>query len=668
MAKSVVRWLATAVAFSAALGGCGGGGGSDGGSSANPADTALTPPTPSALGSVLASNAAELRPLVATAQWRYHGTAYTAAGEPGTYYESSTLQTAASDGSTQEQQRNVFQDDSSNKVAISDGKVMVTSTSLLGTGEAITYTELRSPVQVNDQYVQVQKTGVSVDDIDGDGKSDRADITLYATVIGQESVTLPDLNRTLAAVRVNTTALLRFTRSSDGVTTPVYNSVLSTWYVTGVGIVKQQTTALSTSGPGPTDADEILYSWDGVTQGLGSVPRYAVAKPSNGGATTYLSAPLAGTVLGDQALLVSGSDGSDVGEVTVLDKRGQLVTTKQIAQLISTDATPTNTKLYALGANQALLTTVARDDFGNHFLNLQTLDTSTTKVGAVRQLALNTNNNNLNAIWDGQHLWVTASHWSDASSAYQLTLQAYDLDGNPSGSAYTLDSSLVGSFGFIRSSAAEGQVLITWISDYPIQAYRYALIRSAGSAPQVATLGTSAQPGPSPDLSAAPVPVIGSGVAAILWRGPIFSYTSSGPLPEYLPRGVMLDSAGQPIRSTTGSLDNEKLPVRWGIQDGGAMAASAIGGRLLLGGYATDQPARLPSASTDQMYLSTLSSGTAALASQASAAPVISTDSGTLPYLDETGKPVLILPWSDRALVIGSVQGVFSAVTLVWFN
>lgn len=666
MTQSVVRWLATALMCSTTLIGCGGGG--DGSSSADPASTALNPPTPDALGSVLASDAADLRPLVSTAQWRYHGTTFTATGVPGIYYESSILQSTTSDGSIAEQQTNVFRDDGSSQVVIRDGKVQVTSASLLGMGEAVTYTELRSPVQVNDQYVQVQKTGVSVDDMDGDGKSDLADITLYATVIGQESVTLPDLNRTLAAVRVNTTALLRITRSSDGVTTPIYNSVLSTWYAPGVGIVKQQTTALSTSGQGPTDAEEILYSLDGVTQGLGSVPRYAVAKPSNGGATTYLGTPLAGTVLGDQALLVSGSDGSDVGEVTVLDKRGQLVTTQKIAQLISTNATPTNTKLYALGANQALLTTVTTDDYGRSLLNLQTLDTSAAKVGAVRQLALNTNNSNLDSIWDGQHLWITASQWSATSNTYQLTLQAYDLDGNPSGSAYTLDSSLVGSFGFIRSSAAEGQVLITWISDYPVQAYRYALIRSTGSVPQVATLGTSAQPGPSPDLSAAPVPVIGSGVAAILWRGPIFSYTSSDPFPEYLPRGVVLDSAGQPIRSTTGSLDNEKLPTRWGIEDGGAMTVSAIGGRLLLGGYATDQPARLPSASTDQMYLSTLSSGTAALASQASAAPVISTDSGTLPYLDETGKPVLILPWSDRALVIGSVQGVFSAVTLVWFN
>jgi len=323
----------------AACGGGGGGAPADGGNGSGngngPGATTGLVPTAPAPGVTLYANAADLRPLIDHARWQYRGVRKDVDGSVLTRYTSSLSQNSAS-GAVHETENQVFLDgDETSAIELSAGNVIVQATDPLGVGSngVVAMTELRSPVRVNDQYTQYEHndlpTGI---DVDGDGRADVADVAIYSRVQGNESVDLTELNRTVTALKVETTLLVRVKNSSDGTARPVISQVQTQWYVAGVGIVRRSLSAVATNGIGgigPVAYDELLFSWDGVTQGIGSIgPRAAIVPGAS--PLLLLPRPLAATTLGDRALLLSESlQASDPGALTfgVFDKRGVLQST-----------------------------------------------------------------------------------------------------------------------------------------------------------------------------------------------------------------------------------------------------------------------------------------------------------------------------------------------------
>jgi hypothetical protein len=664
----------TCILIAAVMSACGGGGGGGG----SPADTAsgsqgtgLVPTAPLA-GATLYANAADLRPLINGARWLYRGVEKAADGSAGVRYTASVSQESVA-GSLQENETQVFLDHDSDNVAaiaLNGGSIVVQIKDPLGVGssEVVAITELRSPVRTNDQYTQFERSNVQTDsDVDGDGKADLADVAIYSRVIGNESVELPELARTLTAVKVETTALLRMKKSSDGATLPVSTVVQAQWYVAGVGVVRRTLSAVSTTGTlAPLAYDEVLYSWDGVTQGLGALGPTAARVPDPS-SVLLLPDTLAATILGERALVLAGSlQASDPGALTlgVFDKRGTLQSTTQVPGLGDSLNGVGLPRLFTIDPATALLVMPVGTSPG--MFTLRRVDANGTLLGSSSTLSLPSSNINLPMAWDGQALWVSwLSTASQVSDSGKLMLQPFSPDGQPLAAAQLLDAPTVG--GHIDSvglSAVAGRLLVSWArTEFAEASYRYALVHGSTGTADVRTLGTvqrftSSQP--------AVVPVVGSGIAALQWNGPVFSDTHSGPLSDTLPRGIVLDADGNPVRSGSGSLDDERLPVSW-VGDNTPVVLQARGDRLVVSSFVYQRAAPHLGSPSDFVLTAFVQPGSTPLATAAVSATSLASVSGMLTNVDQFGLPAFVLLWDDRALVIGNNSG-RTMTSLFWLR
>jgi len=584
---------------------------------------------------------------------------------------SASISQALMHGSLQETDSQVFMgSDDSSVVALSGGNIVAMVRDPLGVGssEVVAMTELRSPVRVNDQYTQYERADVPTgSDVDGDGKADTADVAVYSRVIGNESVGLPELARSVTAVKVETTALVRLKKSSNGATLPVRTLVQTQWYVAGVGVVRRSLNAVSTTGSaGPLAYDELLYSWDGVTQGLGALGPTAAAVP---GSPTFLLLPdtLAATTLGDRALVLAGSlQASDPGALSfgAFDKRGTLLSTTQVPGLGDSRYGFGSPSLFGIDASTALL--VMPVGTGPGMLKLQRVDAGGALQGGASTVNLPTNNVNLPMAWDGQALWIGwLSAGSQLSDSGRLMLQAFGPDGQPLAAAQVLDAPTVGGqIGGMALSAAAGRLLVSWAhSEGSAVSYRYALVQGNAGTASVRTLGTVQRfASPQPTV----VPVLGSSVAVLQWNGPVFSYTGSGPLPDTLPRGVVLDASGNPRRSTSGSLDEELLPATW-VGSNTPVLAQARDDRLVISSFVYQRVAPQLNGPSDFVLAAFVQPGSSPLATAAASTASLAAVSGTLTNINQFGLPAFALLWDDRALVIGNNSG-RTMTTLFWLR
>lgn len=645
------------------LSACGGGGGGGGSAPIDPGagggTTGLVPTAP-ATGATLYSNATLLRPLIDGACWQYRGTGTPGgAGTPTRY--TASVSHALVGGSLQEAESMVFLEASGVSTLASSGASIVAQIRDplgIGSSEVVGITELRSPVRVNDQYTQYERSDVSLDtDIDGDGHADVADVAIYARVIGNEGVELPELARTVIALKVETTALVRVKNSSNQTQTSVGTLVQTQWYAAGIGVVRRTLSSPTTNGSvGPIAYDEVLFSWDGVTQGLGAFGPTPARVP-NPPPVLLLPDTLAATVLGDRAMVLTGSlQLSDPSALTfgVFDKRGTLVSARQVPGLgdsLSSFSTPS---LFGLDASTALVAIPIGTSPGT--LRLQRVDADGNPVGSANVITVPTDNINLPMAWDGQALWIAwLSSGSQLSDTGKLMLQPFNADGQPLAAAQMVDAPTVaGQIGSIGMSAAAGRLLVSWVrNEAGTVNYRYAIVRGAAGTADVHTLGTVQRTtAPQPAL----VPVQASGITALLWNGPVFSDTSGGPLPDSLPRGVVLDANGVPLRSSSGNLDDEQLPTGW-VGNSTRMVAQALGDRLVVSSF--DYQRTLPQlpSPTDFILTGFVRPGSQSLAAAATTASTLICRSGTLTNLDQFGLPAFVLLWDDRALVIGNNSG-----------
>jgi hypothetical protein len=224
---------AQALALALALAGGGGGGGGDGGGGgAPPADgggggsaTGFIP-APPALGAVLQADAAQLLPMRGGQTWHY------AARAGADRYGVLVRSTGGGDSMTLQRDSSAPDDDDAVTLSQVGSEIRLTTSlaELLGAGSGpLSYVLLRSPVRQDDQTTLLDRNGLALNvDLDGDGVGDSADVAAYSRVVGSEAVTLPDLQRSLDAVRVDTTLVLRLRRSAAGAL-PVERVVQSDW-------------------------------------------------------------------------------------------------------------------------------------------------------------------------------------------------------------------------------------------------------------------------------------------------------------------------------------------------------------------------------------------------------------------------------------------------------
>lgn len=656
------RFRLTCLLVASILSACGGGGGGEGGTPVDPGaggtSTGLVPAAPE-VGATLYANAADLRPLIDGARWLYRGTSRPGGGDPTTFYTASVSQ-ALVGGSLQETERQVFLEDSSiSALSQSDGNIVAQISDPMGIGssEVVAMTELRSPVRINDQYTQYERRDVPMGtDIDADGRSDIADVAIYSRVIGDETVELPELARTVTAVKVETTALVRVKNSSSASQPLIVTLVQTQWYASGIGVVRRTLSSPTTNGSvGALDFDEVLFNWDGVTQGLGALGPTGAALPE----------PEAATVLGDRALVLAKStQPSDPGTLTfgVFDKRGSLLSTRRVPGLGESRYAVGAPGLFAIDTNTALAAIHVGTSPGT--LRLQRVDADGVPLGGASTLTVPTNNANLAMSWDGQALWIAfLSTGSQVSDSGKLMLQPFTADGDPLAPAQMLDAPTVsGYINGIGMSAAAGRLLVSWArNEIGVATYRYAMLRGSSSMADVRALGTVQRWSTSHERVV--VPILANDIAALLWNGPVFSYDSAGPLPDSLPRGVVLDAGGVPLRSV-GNLDDETLPAAWAGNTGRTIA-QALGDRLVVSGFDSQRATPQIPGTKDFFLTAFVHPGGRPLTTAAASATALSSPTDIANISGPFGLPAFMLLWDDRALLIGVRPG--TAMTSVFW-
>jgi hypothetical protein len=290
-------WTAWISALALLVAGCGGGGGGGGGGGSVSGPTGFVPAAPT-LGAVLYDQAAALRPLRAGARWSYRVADYTNGGRG----IATVTQTAGATAGTFVEADSSTGVNSSTISIDASGHVQMSTQLVLAAGAqpiAISGAELRTPVRANDQMVlfdqHVANSGI---DADGDGRQDALALAIWRVVVGNESVSLPDLAGTMPALRVDTFVTARVT-PSGGSAPQTATSQVSSWYAPGLGVVR---TATAGTAGRPLDGEELLLGYDGLTEGWGWM---AKEQPS-WELGTVLDRPLMAIPLSDGVLVDGG--------------------------------------------------------------------------------------------------------------------------------------------------------------------------------------------------------------------------------------------------------------------------------------------------------------------------------------------------------------------------
>jgi len=634
--------------------GGGGGGGADSGSGTSP--TGLVPAAP-ALGATLLADATTLRPLRAGALWQYRGTRQSGASVLNTYAATAS-QAAAAGGGVNETQQGGIAGPEPDTVTLSaeGGRIVVREDGAflgLPAGEPLVTVELRSPVRANDQITLIDRS-VSAGDLDGDRRDDTLDVAAWSRVAGWEDVALPELGRTLRALRVDLTFVVQARLASGAAGPPASRVLMSTWYAEGVGVVRRVETDTGSN----TVSEERLVAWDGIGEGLGA---FEPTSPLHGlSGTNFPWLPpawAAAAVDNGQALLVvspSMRPGDFTGiTVAALNRRGHLTGVQELSAILPASLTALRPTLVSTGTGAALLVPEPRGLAGTSDLRLHRLGADGRLLdGSGTLLSIGASDPSaISVAGDGNSLWVLASVLSGpAGTDMQLRLQAFDTSGAALGAPRVLDSwDFVGSSGTQGSLSAQGgRAMATWYRQQTgsSRTQRVAVVDGATATPRLGVLASDGNAGDTAFRTQA-WPVLGADFAAVWWRQPLLGMGIEGPGPgTFAPRGVTLDDSWSPRRASAGGIDTETLPANW---DSGMPRPllAAQGSRLLVVGL--DSTGAAPSVLVHQ-----LTPGTAALSAVAPQAR-----SQRVPLGSQVGAAVLrtpdhVVPMDGRVMVVGS--------------
>jgi len=640
--KSAALHALFAAVVSCAIAACGGGGGDGGGTGAGggnapaPAPASIVPSAP-ALGDTLAADATPFRPLRAGAVWRYRGSA------PAPFHYTSDVSQADSASGTVESGTNPLNEGADTQVVRASAG---TVTATVGSGDsALTFIELRSPIRQNDQYTLLESYGLDLgSDVDGDKKNETADIAAYRRVIGLEDVVLPNLP-TQRAVRVDTVLLTRAHLSSTGQATDVIEVTRqSTWYVSGVGIVRNRLVDHSSGTDVVTD--ELLTRWDGVTEGLGHLDPTTPHFPDDGSliAGQPVPVPYGAVAFADHALVATPMPllpTSVYGAVmSVLDLRGKVVST-QIYTDLATPLTARPVRMVRLGSGAGLIAPLAGNPLSLD-LQLYAFDANGARVGNGTPIPISlgaglraeqlTDFNQAIATPDGSRIWIVwTRQWvtDSAALAQETLLRQFDTAGNPTTPALMLSSS--GAASLVTAAATAQTALLGW--DGPAGSGWH-----DGSAPSGGS--TLVEQVFAPALQPIPFAAPQDQRFGMLWS----DGTSA--------RAIAVDGSTLAPSLTSGTgLADQLVSTAWGGPLAGPVSAQADAQRAVIA--ASVRGPFLPGDPDDRIYVFAELPWSAGVLATAPQAVTRVPD----PWLDATPANQSLLLFADRALLLSASGG-----------
>lgn len=648
-----IRQLIRTVGVLLVLAGCGGGSG--GGGDTGGGGGGITPggssgdllPAPPALGAELASDASTLRPLRDGAVWTYRGSLQTSPTSAPVRYATTTRHVSSGAGAVTESVSNGGNEGpDSTTVALQAGRIGWTDRiGPFGTSaaETVEFVELRSPVRAGDQYtIHNRRYADGAGDVDGDARADALDLVVYGRVVGVESVSFENLPP-VSAVRVDLVSRARVVPSRTGVPGAVQESVVSTWYARGIGIVRQRLSAPNDAGTGTETVDETLTAFDGVTSGFGaSEPLLQTIVPLDSPdlAGTRLPEPrefhsAVGAGNGAYLLWAAPSPGAP-SAVLRLSERGAVQWARSIPGSAGTGG-----RLLRSGNGLLLVGSVT----GGTAITASRLDADGRLVGTFGEVRFDLSGDRVAAFvesaavdGDGDGVWmVWRRQFFDAALnvfAKEVVVRAFSVDGSPLSGEYLIDAD---ESDLPSLAGREGRALVSWKRKGTRDLMSATATYSGLGTPQlIASQG--AQQNQSP-----PLPVHASGADALLWWWAIGGSPRSDAL-----RGIAVEPTGSPIRA--GSTPDSEIIAAWSpITNGQLLTPIGQGTRIVGVHWDVD---RLWSTDEFTALVTTVSWLDPAPGRPLAGRPVnrirvVAGDSGTI-----VGPPAFVLPLADRVLVL----------------
>jgi hypothetical protein len=579
------------LAVLALVSGCGGGGASNGGTaSVTPPPVATTSgliPEAGAVGATLYADAAPLRVLRDGAVWTYHGVdqPYGAASSPsqGRAY-TNTVKHAATSGGVLENGSNAFNGgpDTAGPLRFEGGSYKYTehiSLTANAPAQTVDVIELRSPVKINDQYVGLDRHiadgGV---DLDGDKVNDALDVAMYARVIGEEVLDLPN-RRQVKTVHVDITLRARVISSKTGAPSPLYEAVQSNWYAPGLGIVQTRGTEPNTIDPTAPNrvVTEILQNWDGLSEGLGYTGAVAgVAPASSSLAGAALQFPLDAVGFDTHAVVATFIPGqpSAVGiAIAQLDTRGNVLAARSYtrAELFPAAQYFNQPRLLRVGSELRLLartdndvSMVALDPTGQRILRPAISMLSDPQLGYDHEATSYRVSTDGSSIWLG---WLRIIPAPDSVYLRSLAVQHFDASGQALGAAHVMLAPVNADIGNFSMALSDARLAVSWRQTGVPSASRLAMIDTASGALLAdKTVGTGVC-----DYASCihfDVLALQPGIAMVGWSPPLSPIGAA-----------RLDASGEPVLSAGTTLLTDTLKAPWLTPISGAVF-NGLGGQL----------------------------------------------------------------------------------------
>lgn len=554
-----------------ALTACGGGGGGSAPTGAPPASPPIPPtlpslvPTPPPLGTVYAQSALSLRPLGDGMVWRYRGKDFSipSPGFAYTAYDNSTsLSPIAGSVALTELTTNLLGIGSATQIVRVDGSTIVNVYDIELTNNIViaghVSVELRSPVQENDQYVVFERNGFNFGaDVDGDGRSETADVVIFRRVMGLEALNVQGVPFT-GTVRVDTITRLRLIPTS-GAAPAIGEFVQSDWYASGVGIVKRQARVVGSTRF--VEVEEELVAWDGLAAGIGAMASVTMRHAAPGGGVSPLLGVAAAVPFDTHVLLFSHQDVGDLLGVrsSKVDLRGRVLTSNDYPTSLLNTARVSAVRL----ANEAFLLTtgptsqelqLARFDSDGNLLSNPVTGIS-LPGGPPSLVDLSVVDHIPVAVGSGAELWIAwirTHRLPNMTTVEELVVRPYDRLGNALANETIVRSRLFGQLSQPKVVMNGTTALLGFVDTQSGGVYDYVTLARTGIQPIVVM-----NPGEITNefIVKPPGPVSTLTSSGILWEG-----LSTG-IGNFTTKGVKIDINGVPVRVGSGlDFSAEDLP------------------------------------------------------------------------------------------------------------
>ena len=539
--KIAFRLLLTGC-LAAVLIACGGGSGSDV-AVAQPPLASLVP-VARPVGATIAADASIFRPLKVGSKASYRGEISESNSTSINVYTSEETQSEALvNGVRVSETRSDGKGEGPSDIFVVNGTIKtIDSVDFAGKdlAERVELIEMRSPVRIDDQWTSFERRfDDTAFDFDGDGKKDKLDVAIYSRVVGAETISLPNLPD-MQALRVDTYVSTRYISSATGL--PSVTAELppvKTWYVAGVGVVRQTITTPTSASATKTE-DLKLTSWDGLTDGIGAMAPTEATLENGDRFAPPAGASMNVFAFDQHALAVRWNTIGSAGQpatATKVNLRGKVVQSLPLAlpdgdYFSSADASGVvfvqksssdvgQRAIYHLDSSGKLI-----NEPGISIINLRGTARSDDNF-LLRAIALDKN-----TVWV---LWSRAAVGSSLVAKDEGVLRAFSPDGRPLGPELIIGSFIGGG----AISAKNGSALFTFSEQESRDFVYFSKSKYGSASPSGIIFNRVLAP-----LANVSTPIALDGVSILTWAGPFDSTYSS-----YFAGGILLDTQLQPIRS-----------------------------------------------------------------------------------------------------------------------